>query len=621
MVSLGSAKFFNFYYDREKTIKKLIENQRQVRYGFILFFMFVLSAMSGRNVLSQELPNFSGLNEITYSLPLPLSKDDALRYTTIFDLQKNGHWKKSKKIIKELTNKVLLGHVLAQKFLHPTKYRSKYPELLAWMKNYADHPQAKRIYSLASRRRPANWKSPPKPIGKFLRGNGPIPINQKQFNFMSTVKRSKLRNRQAIKLQKHMTGLIRKGWPTGAYKKLLSPRFQKGLHPYEISSSRAEIAHGYFIFGRDDLAIKLAEENISKFPKKIALGAWAAGLAAWRSNRINKAEGFFENVAANEESNNNLAAAGAFWASRCHLLNQRPKDAINSLQKAASFEGTFYGMIATRALGLEPILSFDNRRVSNELFTNVGAYPQLLRMLALLQIKKYKDAEKEIRSLFYSVPSLLRPSLMMIAADYGMPGFAMRSAGILKQDGHPAYLKAPYPLPSWRPPNEVDIDAAFIYAMVRQESQFYSRAKSRRGARGLMQLMPRTAASIGKNRKFLRGRGRDALFDPKTNLILGSKYLLHLMQAGNVSRNLFKVLAAYNAGPGNLRKWERKLEFKNDPLLFIESIPSRETRHFIKKVMLGLWVYRYRLNEPATTLTDVAGGNWPKYLLTTKKRP
>ena len=92
------------------------------------------------------------------------------------------------------------------------------------------------------------------------------------------------------------------------------------------------------------------------------------------------------------------------------------------------------------------------------------------------------------------------------------------------------------------------------------------------------------------------------------------------MHSGNLSGNLFKVLAAYNAGPGNLRKWERKLEYKNDPLLFIESIPSRETRHFIKKVMLGLWVYRFRLNELAPTLSDVAGGNWPKYMSASKKK-
>jgi soluble lytic murein transglycosylase-like protein len=128
-----------------------------------------------------------------------------------------------------------------------------------------------------------------------------------------------------------------------------------------------------------------------------------------------------------------------------------------------------------------------------------------------------------------------------------------------------------------------------------------------------MQLMPRTAASIGKNKLLRKGKGRESLFEPKMNLILGSKYISHLMKEQVVSRNLFKVLAAYNAGPGKLRRWERLVNYKNDPLLFIESIPSKETRHFIKKVLFGLWIYRFRLNEPAPTLNQIASGSWPRY--------
>ena len=136
-----------------------------------------------------------------------------------------------------------------------------------------------------------------------------------------------------------------------------------------------------------------------------------------------------------------------------------------------------------------------------------------------------------------------------------------------------------------------------------------------------MQLMPRTAAAIGRNKQLKRGKGRDSLFNPNLNLILGSQYITHLMEDERVSNNLFKALVAYNAGPGTLRKWERKVEYKNDPLLFIESTPSRETRHFIKKVALGLWLYRFRLNEPTPTLDQVAGGYWPKYISVGVKNP
>ena len=97
----------------------------QVRYGLLLFSMFVLSVATGGSLLSQESPKFLRSYEAAYSLPRPLSKDDSFRYMRIFELQKKGHWKRSQNIIAQLSNKLLLGHVLAQKFLHPTKYRSK----------------------------------------------------------------------------------------------------------------------------------------------------------------------------------------------------------------------------------------------------------------------------------------------------------------------------------------------------------------------------------------------------------------------------------------------------------------------------------------------------------------
>ena len=105
-----------------------------------------------------------------WTLPSVLEEKDLSLYGQIFKLQEKGDWAAAKNLIKKLNNPLLMGHVNAQKYLHPTKYRSKYAELLQWMRKYADHPQAKRIYSLALRRRPPNWKTPPKPSGQRLWG-------------------------------------------------------------------------------------------------------------------------------------------------------------------------------------------------------------------------------------------------------------------------------------------------------------------------------------------------------------------------------------------------------------------------------------------------------------------
>jgi soluble lytic murein transglycosylase-like protein len=68
------------------------------------------------------------------------------------------------------------------------------------------------------------------------------------------------------------------------------------------------------------------------------------------------------------------------------------------------------------------------------------------------------------------------------------------------------------------------------------------------------------------------------------------------------------LLAAYNGGPGNLNKWLRKVDHQDDPLLLIESIPSRETRSYVKSVITNLAMYRQRFDQPAPTLRAIAAG-------------
>lgn len=72
------------------------------------------------------------------------------------------------------------------------------------------------------------------------------------------------------------------------------------------------------------------------------------------------------------------------------------------------------------------------------------------------------------------------------------------------------------------------------------------------------------------------------------------------------------MLAAYNAGMGTMVKFEKTFD-TYDPLLYIESFPTYETRGYIKRVMSNLWLYRARLNQPLTSLQDISDGRWPLY--------
>jgi hypothetical protein len=169
-----------------------------------------------------------------------------------------------------------------------------------------------------------------------------------------------------------------------------------------------------------------------------------------------------------------------------------------------------------------------------------------------------------------------------------------------------------YPIPPWRPQNGYRVDRALLYALIRQESSFDPQAKSADGARGLMQIMPGTASYVARMDGLAHKPGRE-LYRPEVNIDLGQRYLAYLLDHGTVRGDLVRLMVAYNGGPGNLGKWLRQIDDQGDPLLFIESLPSRETRVFIERVLSNLWIYRARLGQAAPSLDAIAAGDWPGY--------
>ncbi len=132
-----------------------------------------------------------------------------------------------------------------------------------------------------------------------------------------------------------------------------------------------------------------------------------------------------------------------------------------------------------------------------------------------------------------------------------------------------------------------DLSPYLILSLIRQESVFNPRAVSRVGARGLMQLMPATARSVARQTGIKRLRLRQ-LFDPQTNITLGTHYFA--AQLRHFDNNPVFALAAYNAGPHRIRKWRQRW-----PTLpmdeFIEHIPFKETRLYVKLILRNLFIY------------------------------
>ena len=343
---------------------------------------------------------------------------------------------------------------------------------------------------------------------------------------------------------------------------------------------------------------------------------WIAGLAAYRLGDLAKAQGFFEQVAHDENEDEWLRAAGAFWAARTASQAGHGREARDLLADAARSPNTFYGMIAVRQLALagvavaeesyDPIatlLSRANRAGPDtaSLDQLVRSDPRARRAAALAQVGRWREAGMELRAgLSLAQTPELRDDWTALALAINANAPLNGGRPIRRVGGED------YPLPPLDPVGGFTIDKAMVYALVRQESRFDPLAVSNAGAVGLMQVRPMAAADVVGDDKLRTDN--TPLFDPAFNLRAGQDYFTWLMDRGLKTPDVLRAVAAYNGGPATLNKTAAQLGADCDTLLLIESLPFQETRNYVEKVMASYWTYRRLMGAENKTLDAVASG-------------
>lgn len=543
-------------------------------------------------------------------LPNQLSRADIDRYQAIFAFQDAEDWDAADRVIADLSDPVLMGHVLVQRFLHPTAYETTYAELSDWLENYSDHPGAARIYRLAIKKLPAGADRPEQPESRYLRGNGvygyatsrPLP------------KRTLTAEQDQIVTDRtaQIRSLISKGEAGAARDLLSSQELRDWLTAGQYDALRARVARAYFVGGDDAEALRMAERAAKRSSDLVPESHWTAGLAAWRLGEIERAADHFEILARKEIAAPDLIAGGAYWAARANGVLRRPAGIVDMLRVAANHPHTMYGMLALRSLFDKPDFRWDAPRFSASMIKALMRAPAIQRAVALSEIGRKDVAEDELRTLFPRVDPDVAPALLVVAEKLSLAGLEIRIGSQLVVTKGGRHDRSLYPIPNWAPHSGFSVDRALVFALVRQESVFQADAKSPAGARGLMQIMPGTATYIDGEEHY-NGASADKLFSPAVNLELGQKYLRHLFELDDVGGNMIFMLAAYNAGPGRLQNWLEQLDYRQDPLLFIESIPAQETRRYIRRVLANLWTYRSRLGQRPASLDQLAAGRWAFY--------
>jgi soluble lytic murein transglycosylase-like protein len=545
-------------------------------------------------------------------IPPILGTEDSARYRNIFALQEAGRWKAADRLIGQIEDRILIGHVRAQRYLHPTRYRSRYSELRDWLTRYADHPDAKRIHALALKRKPAMARAPAVPRSYYgadvfiTPPHSEKPVRQR-------IKRA-TRDRAELRIRRTIHRLVRRERLTAAEDYLRSRQVRRALSPAARDRARAIIAAGWFRWGNTERALDIAAAAARRSGVKAPAACWWAGIAAFKLRRFTEAARHFERAARAPGTAPEEASRAAFWAARAHLVGRSPSQVNSWLTRAAAHPRTFYGLVAGHILGHPPAFNWDAPALGKRQLTALMASPPGKRALALAQVGQGMRARRELRPLAMSTePQHLR-TMAALAVAARMPRAAFRAARLLRTLTGERIDAALYPVPPWLPESGYFMDRALVFALARQESGFNERAKSRQGARGLLQLMPATARYISRRTATARGHRRGQLFDPDLNLALGQRYMDYLLSGDTVAGNMVMMFAAYNGGPGNTRKWQREVPHGADPLVFIESIPVRETRLFVKRSLENFWIYRMRLGQEVPSLTALAGGRWPHYV-------
>lgn len=163
---------------------------------------------------------------------------------------------------------------------------------------------------------------------------------------------------------------------------------------------------------------------------------------------------------------------------------------------------------------------------------------------------------------------------------------------------------------------ERGLDPFDVAALIRQESEFNPGARSRANAYGLMQLRPATGRMVGRQQG-LRAVSTRSLLNPDISIQLGTRYLRQ--QLDNWDGDLYRTLAAYNAGPTRVREWLMWSDYR-EPAEFVESIPFTETREYVQAVLRNADIYK-QLYSGRNALEPVEFRKTPPVKLASLSKP
>jgi len=430
-----------------------------------------------------------------------------------------------------------------------------------------------------------------------------------------------LANRQGPEILKpELSGPARRNWAAfsrlwrgrkydAAEEKLaeLTLRLEALGLPSVWADRRRRLARRAARYGRIERAYLLASQHYLTPDDGYAYAdcEWIAGwIALTRMNDPQRALMHFNRFAAVVETPISLGRAG-YWQGRAYQALGDTSAATVAYARAAVYQTSFYGQLAAAEIDTP-----GNLLIAMQELPDWQKSPALrIDDVEAAVILHFADENQLAFQFFTHLGQNLDgiaavAALADLALDLGQTHYAVRIAKYAARRG--TIL-----MPAYYPITELSgyaskIEPALALAIARQETELNPRAISPVGARGLMQLMPRTAKKVAAwlGEPYSKARLTE---DWQYNARLGQSYLAE--QVSTFGGSYVMAAAAYNAGPDRVDRWIGEF---GDPRLpgadiidWIETIPFRETRNYVQRVIEALYVYRARLSGAAGPMTIV----------------
>ncbi|NMP17846.1 transglycosylase SLT domain-containing protein [Thalassotalea sp. Y01] len=287
-----------------------------------------------------------------------------------------------------------------------------------------------------------------------------------------------------------------------------------------------------------------------------------------------------------------------YWQARSYDLlgnTDKAQSIYNELAKARSF----YGFLAAAHVGDKSVLNHKPITMSGDNIAELKQSDAGLRAMELYHLKRLGDARREWS---YWMRQLTEEQRSMAAKMAFEQGWYDRAIFTLTNNVGLNDLDVRFPMPMSElfgdKSAKHQISLAWAYAIARKESIFMSDATSSAGALGLMQVLPGTARYLTGNKSLKRSQ----LLQAETNVDIGFKYLKYLLD--KFDNNIVLATAAYNAGPGKVNRWLKKAPNMTMEK-WIETIPYKETRNYVKSVMAFTEIYMQKLGQERSPFVDI----------------